>query len=96
VMTSRKNLSIPEEIILKRILILRGENVILDFHLAEMYGMETRVLKQPVKRNLERFQDDFKFDLTEDEIEQVVSQNVIPSKSHFGGAIPSAYTETDT
>ncbi len=52
----------------------------LDSDLAEIYNVETRVLKQAVRRNLEFFPDDFMFILTELEIEIMVSQNVIPSK----------------
>jgi len=63
------------------------------FNLAELYEVETRVLKQAVRRNKERFPKDFMYELTDEEIEDVVSQNVIPSKSHFGGAIPLAFTE---
>lgn len=65
----------------------------LDFNLAELYGTETRILKQAVRRNIERFPFDFMFRLTDSEIDQLVSQNVIPSKSHFGGALPFAFTE---
>ena len=46
---------IPEERILKQIIVLRSVNVMLDLHLAELYGVETRALKQAVKRNLDRF-----------------------------------------
>ncbi|MCK9423377.1 MAG: ORF6N domain-containing protein [Bacteroidales bacterium] len=52
----------------------------LDFDLASLFGVETRSLKQAVRRNLRRFPDDFMFELTENEIDFVVSQNVIPSK----------------
>ncbi|HFA50456.1 MAG TPA: ORF6N domain-containing protein [Bacteroidetes bacterium] len=76
-----------------KIIILRGQKVLLDFDLASLYKVETRTLKQAVKRNLIRFPEDFMFELTEDEINEVVSQNVIPSKSHFGGAKPFAFTE---
>ena len=93
-MASRKLVSIPEEIILKRIFLLRDEKVLLDIHLAGLYEVETRKLKQAVKRNIERFPQDFMFELSPEEMNQVVSQNVIPSKSHFGGAIPFAFTET--
>jgi hypothetical protein len=72
----------------------RGEKIMLDFHLAELYGIQTRALKQAVKRNLNRFSSDFMFELTEDEIITLVSQNVIPSKSYLGGAIPYAFSET--
>lgn len=70
------------------IVLLRDEKVILDVHLAEMYGVETRVLKQAVRRNIERFPEDFMFELTEEEIKSVVSQNVIPHKKYLGGAVP--------
>ncbi len=87
-----KNL-IPVETIQGRILLIRNEKVILDRDLAEMYGIETRVLKQQVRRNLDRFPIDFMFEMAEDEIEILVSQNVIPSKSTLGGAKPMAFTE---
>ena len=60
----------------------------LDRDLAELYGIETRVLKQAVKRNMERFPKDFMFEMTAKEIDGMVSQNVIPSKSYLGGAKP--------
>jgi len=85
---------VPEERIMQRIVLLREEKVILDLHLAELYGVETRVLKQGVRRNMERFPEDFMFELTEDEIASVVSQNVIPHKKYLGGARPFAFTET--
>ena len=81
------------EIIADTIQYFRGHKVILDFHLAKLYEVETRSLKQQVKRNLDRFPDDFMFELTPDEIEEMVSQNVIPNKSIFGGALPMAFTE---
>lgn len=58
-----------------------------------MYGVETRVLKQQVRRNSDRFPPDFMFELTGDEIDLMVSQFVIPSKRTFGGAKPMAFTE---
>ena len=89
-----KDIIIPNERIINKIVLLRGEKVILDVHLADLYGVETRVLKQAVRRNIERFPEDFMFKLSEKEIASVVSQNVIPSKKYFGGAIPFAFTET--
>jgi hypothetical protein len=73
---------------------LRGERVILDMHLAELYGVETRTLKQAVKRNWNRFPEDFMFELSNEEVDLVVSQSVIPSKKHLGGALPYAFTES--
>ncbi len=81
------------QIIHQKILVIRGQKVMPDFDLAELYEVENRALKQAVKRNRIRFSADFMFELTEDEMEEVVSQNVIPSKSHFGGAKPFAFTE---
>jgi len=84
---------IKEENIANHIYFLRGFNVILDFDLASLYGVETRILKQAVRRNLRRFPEDFMFELSENEIDFVVSQNVTPSKKYLGGAIPFAFTE---
>lgn len=81
------------EIIQQQIIELRGQKVMLDFHLADLYEIETRTLKQAVKRNRDRFPNDFMFELNESEIEYLVSQFVIPSKSKLGGAKPFAFTE---
>ena len=72
---------------------LRDLQVMLDRDLAKLYQVETRVLKQAVKRNSDRFPDDFMFEITDDEINFMVSQNVIPSKQHLGGAKPYVFTE---
>ena len=56
-------------------------------------GVETRALKQDVRRNMDRFPDDFMFKLSNSEVNAVVSQNVIPSKKYLGGAIPYAFTD---
>ena len=88
-----KAVTAREAAIASRIIAIREENVILDVHIAEFYGIETRTLKQAVRRNRDRFPDDFLYELTGDEINSVVSQNVIPSKRHFGGAVPFAFTE---
>ena len=65
----------------------------LDRDLAELYGVKPIALRQQVKRNIERFPDDFMFQLTSHEAESLVSQNVIPSQSHLGGYLPYAFTE---
>jgi hypothetical protein len=77
----------------KKIYEVRGYKVMFDFDLAELYEVETRVLKQAVKRNLDLFPEDFMFILKKKEINLMVSQIVIPSKSHFGGAFPFVFTE---
>jgi phage regulator Rha-like protein len=81
------------QLIQNKIYEIRGQRVMLDFDLAEMYDVETRALKQAIKRNIDRFPDDFMFELNEKEIENLVSQSVIPSKSKLGGAKPFAFTE---
>jgi hypothetical protein len=81
------------ESIQSKIYEIRGQKVMLDFDLAELYEVENRALKQAVKRNRDRFPDDFMFVLSEKEVAEVVSQNVIPSKSYLGGALPFAFTE---
>jgi len=65
----------------------------LDFDLAELYGVETRALKQAVRRNLDRFPADFMFELSTPEIKNLVSQTVIPTRGKLGGATPMAFTE---
>lgn len=59
---------IPQEIVEKRIYLIRKQKVMIDRDLAELYGVETRVLNQAVKRNINRFPEDFMFQLTRDEI----------------------------
>ncbi len=77
----------------KKIFTIRGKQVMLYRDLAKLYDVETRVLKQAVKRNIERFPVDFMFKLNENEINYMVSQSVIPSKQLLGGAIPYVFTE---
>jgi len=69
---------IPAEVVERRILLLRGQRVMLDRHLAELYGVATRALNQAVKRNRSRFPDDFMFSLTREEIMRI-SQSVTSS-----------------
>lgn len=72
--------------------VIRGQQVMLDSDLARLYGVETRVLNQAVKRNIERFPEDFMFQLTEKDSQNLKSQNVISS---WGGnrKPPYAFTE---
>ena len=83
---------VAEQKILNRIYAIRGEKVMLDKDLAEMYGVETRVLNQGIKRNLKRFPKDFMFQLSEKEFKNLISQNVTSS---WGGTrkLPYAFTE---
>ena len=81
------------EVIEQRILMMRGQKIMLSIHLAELYGVETRALNQAVKRNAGRFPADFMFQLTAAESDRLVSQNVIPHRKHLGGSFPYAFTE---
>lgn len=76
----------------KLVLLIRGEKVLLDADLAKLYQVTTKTLNQAVKRNLDRFPDDFMFQLTPDEWENMRSQTVTASRRNVG-AIPYAFTE---
>jgi hypothetical protein len=85
------------QVIQTRVFEVRNQRVMLDFHLAEMYEIETRVLKQAVRRNRERFPSDFMFQLTKEESNSLmlswVSQLVISPLYNFGVSHPFAFTE---
>ncbi len=83
---------LPIEIIENRIYVFRGKKVMLDRDLAKLYGLETKVLLQSVKRNVERFPEDFAFRLTEKEFHNLRSQIVTSS---WGGQryLPFVFTE---
>lgn len=68
---------IPAARIERRILLLRGQKVMLDFDLAELYGVETRALNQAVKRNHERFPEDFMFQLTWEEAKALLGSQIV-------------------
>ncbi len=91
--TTQKNLMIPQERIDKSILMIRDQKVLLDSDLAELYEVETKVLIQAVKRNIDRFPDDFMFQLSKEEFEILRSQ--IVTSSEWGGRRypPYAFTE---
>ncbi|WP_276978144.1 ORF6N domain-containing protein [Flavobacterium filum] len=80
------------EIIQQQIIEIRGQKVMLDFHLANLYEIETKVLKQAVKRNTNRFPTDFMFELNKEEFESLRSQFVTSKR---GGLryMPFAFTE---
>jgi hypothetical protein len=76
-----------------KIFTLRGVQVMLDRDLADFYEVKAIRLREQVKRNIEKFPEDFMFQLTEKEVDIMVSQNAIPSKKHLGGSLPFAFTE---
>jgi len=86
-------IAISQQQIENQIFTIRGEQVMLDKDLAEMYQVKPIRLREQVKRNSERFPENFMFQLTLDEVELMVSQNAIPSKQHLGGHLPYVFTE---
>ena len=91
-MSSTKDI-LPEELVISKIYLIREQKVMLDRDLAELYGVKAIRLREQVKRNKERFPDNFVMQLTEEEVENMVSQYAIPSKQALGGALPYAFTE---
>jgi len=87
------NLAIPQERIERRILLIRGQKVMLDANLAELYGVTTKRLNEQVRRNIDRFPDDFMLKLTREEVEALRSQ--FATSSSWGGRRynPLAFTE---
>lgn len=83
----------PIEAIAQRILVIRGQKVMLDADLAELYGVPTKVLNQAVQRNRDRFPEDFMFRLTEEEKREVVTNCDHLQKLKFSPALPHAFTE---
>lgn len=82
------------QLIQSKIYEIRGQKVMLDFDLAELYQVETRVLNQSVKRNIDRFPEDFMFQLSKDEWEGISSQFVMTSRNKRPKtALPLAFTE---
>lgn len=90
---------VAEQKILNKIYVTRGEKVMLDKDLADMYGVETKQLKRQVKRNIERFPKDFMFELTKKEFEnlryQIGTSSLSADKAGWGGTryMPMAFTE---
>jgi hypothetical protein len=90
---NRNQLILPDEAIISKIYLVRGKKVMLDKDLAELYEVKALRLREQVKRNNERFPENFMFRLTVEETDIMVSQNAIPSKQHLGGHLPYVFTE---
>jgi hypothetical protein len=84
---------VSADLVASRIYKIHGKRVILDKDLARLYGVRPIALRQQIKRNRDRFPEDFMFQLTEHEVSALVSQNVIPSRSMLGGYLPLVFTE---
>ncbi len=88
-----QKLAVPVGVIERRIYLLRDQRVMLSHDLAELYQVETRALVQAVKRNLERFPEDFMFQLSREEAANLKSQFVISSWGGARRSTPYAFTE---
>jgi hypothetical protein len=88
-----KELNTSDQSIVEKIYLIREIKVMLDKDLAEMYGTIPKRLRQQVKRNVERFPEHFMFQLSDKEVDLLVSQNVIPSRQSLGGTLPYAFSE---
>ena len=89
---SNDKMIIPDEVVMSKIFLIRETKVMLDHDLADLYDVETRVLKQAVRRNIKRFPSDFMFELDKEEFDHLRSQNVTSS---WGGTryMSMAFTE---
>jgi len=83
-MTMKKHSLLPDELIINKIILLRDQKVLVDRDLADLYGVETRVLNQAVKRNIKRFPDDFMFQMTSEEMNIWKSQIVMSDNDRMG------------
>jgi len=88
----KNELAIPQMVISSKIFLIRNQKIMLDMDLAELYQVETKQLKRQVKRNIERFPDDFMFELTKEEFENLRRHF---GTSNWGGTryMPMAFTE---
>ncbi len=92
--TRKKNLSARRGSIASRIFLIRGEKVMLDSDLAELYGVATGRLNEQLKRNLDRFPEDFVFQLTQEESKALMSQIAISNEGRGGRRkLPWVFTE---
>ncbi|ARV13889.1 ORF6N domain-containing protein [Polaribacter sp. SA4-12] len=92
-MKEEESLLIPDEIITNKIYLIRNQKVMLDSHLAELYQVETKVLKRQVRRNINRFPDDFMFEITKEEYESLRSQFGTLKRGEHSKYLPIVFTE---
>jgi uncharacterized protein (UPF0147 family) len=92
-MTKSKEVSIPDNVVLNKILLIREVKVMMDIDLAELYGVSTKRLNEQVKRNIKRFPKDFMFQLTKFEKDEVVAKCDHLNKLKFSPNLPYAFTE---
>ena len=89
-----KKITIPDEVIINKIYVIRGQKVMLDRDLAELYDVQTRRLKEQVRRNISRFPEEFMFELTKEELEEWRTEYASSNRDVMGIRIaPFVFTE---
>ena len=88
-----KEIIISDAVVINKIHVIRGEQVMLDMDLAELYGVETKYLKRQVRRNIERFPEDFMFELTKQEYNSLRSQIGTLKRGEHTKYLPYVFTE---
>jgi ORF6N domain len=91
--TSKGTIRVPDEMVMTKILLVRGKKVMIDKDLAELYGVTTKRLNEQVKRNTKRFPIDFMFQLTEEEKEEVVAICDHLKTLKYSPQLPYVFTE---
>ncbi len=86
-------IAIPDEVVMSKIYVIRGQKVMLDKDLAELYDVETKRLKEQVRRNIDRFPEDFMFELTQEEYQQLKEQLGQLGRGEHSKYPPFAFTE---
>lgn len=92
-MSKNTEAAIPDEMVISRILGIRGKRVMVDADLAELYGVPTRRLNEQVRRNVKRFPEDFMFQLTQEEKQSLIENQVHLNKLKYSPNLPFAFTE---
>ena len=87
------NILLPDEVITNKIFFIRSVKIMLDRDLAELFDVKAIRLREQLKRNIEKFPSHFMFQLTNEEVDIMASQNAIPSRQHLGGSLPYVFTE---
>ena len=84
---------VPDEVVISKILLIRGKKVMIDRDLAELYGVTTFRLNEQVKRNKKRFPEDFMFQVTKEEKQQLIERYVNLETLKFSPSLPHVFTE---
>lgn len=89
-----KSIAVPDEVVISKIYLIRSQKVMIDRDLAELYGVETKRLKEAVRRNIERFPEDFMFEMNKAEFEQWRKESITESEDRQGlRYAPFCFTE---